>query len=64
MNPMKYYYAKVIKLLLLFCRPLYTPLSSIVLQDDDEFCQKYGFTTEEDYDNFLRTLWNQFSFCT
>ncbi|CAH8635703.1 unnamed protein product [Schistosoma guineensis] len=37
-------------------KPLYTPLSSIVLQDDDEFCQKYGFTTEEDYDNFLRTL--------
>ncbi|CAH8663353.1 unnamed protein product [Schistosoma rodhaini] len=37
-------------------KPLYTPLSSIVLQDDDEFCRKYGFTTEEDYDNFLRTL--------
>ncbi|CAH8573464.1 unnamed protein product [Schistosoma turkestanicum] len=37
-------------------KPLYTPLSSIVLQEDYEFCQKYGFTTEEDYDNFLRTL--------
>ncbi|CAH8654491.1 unnamed protein product [Heterobilharzia americana] len=37
-------------------KPLYTPLSTIVIQEDKEFCQKYGFTTEDDYDNFLRTL--------
>nr|CAH8875994.1 unnamed protein product [Trichobilharzia regenti] len=37
-------------------KPLYTPLSTVVAQTDEEFCQKYGFTTENDYDDFLRTL--------